>query len=258
VAQEGGVMDRFYVGLHQPSDAQHFSHCCIHVGRLKTRQKPLGCDVLILDSQAFRILELHGEHLLSPAAYAALARQISKLCTQVVVVTQDYMCEQYIFQKRFEHTGVRFTVADHQRLTIARYDALHLHATGLAVMPVLQGYAPHEYVDHIRQYGRRLTAGQWVGVGSVCKRNGDPSAIRDVLYSIRKARPDLKLHGFGLKSTALAWGWIRDALWSADSMAWSLNARKNNRNANDWHEAEFYHQRINGALDDLPMFRQAA
>lgn len=246
----------FYVGLHQPSDAQHFTRCCIHVGRLVTRQKPLRCDELLLDSQAFRILELHGEHQLTPAEYAALAARIGRLCGQVVVVTQDYMCEQYIFQKRYEHTGVRFTVADHQRLTIARYDELHFYAArrGLSIMPVLQGYAPAEYVDHIRQYGRRLAPGAWVGVGSVCKRNGSPSSIRDVLYSIKRARPDLRLHGFGLKSTAMAWGWIRDALHSADSMAWGYAARKQGRNANAWEEAESYRKRIGGAIDDLPMF----
>jgi hypothetical protein len=249
-------MDQFYVGLHQPSDAHHFTHCCIHVGRLGTRQKPLGCRDLLMDAQSFRILELHGDHELAPTEYAAIGMRVSALCDRLTLVCQDYMCEDYILQKRFEHTGVRFTVADHQRLTISRYDALHFHASqrGLSVMPVLQGYAAHEYVDHIRQYGRRLARGAWVGVGSVCRRNGDPSTIRDVLYAIRRERPDLRLHGFGLKKTALAWGWIRDALWSADSMAWSLNARKNDRNANDWQEAERYRRTIGGALDDLPMF----
>lgn len=247
----------FYVGLHQPSDAQHFDNCCIHVGRLEGRQKPLGCKKLILDSQAFRILELHGEHRLSPAQYAAIGAEIALLCDEIVLVTQDYMCERYIFQKRYEHLGVRFTVADHQLLTISRYDALHFHAgqLGLAVMPVLQGYAPHEYVDHIRQYGRRLRSGMWVGVGSVCKRNGSPSSIRDVLYSIKRARPDLRLHGFGLKRTAMGWGWIRNALYSADSMAWSYAARRQGRNANDWQEAETYRKQIVGDLSDLPMFR---
>ena len=254
------MMEAFYTGLHQPSDAQHFDRCCIHVGRLLTRQKPLGCDELLLDSQAFRILELHGEHQLTPEAYADLAAQIAMLCVRIVVVTQDYMCEQYIFEKRFEHTGVRFTVADHQRLTISRYDALHYFASrrGLTVMPVLQGYAPAEYVDHIRQYGRRLRKGAWVGVGSVCKRNGDPSAIRDVLYSIQRARPDLRLHGFGLKSTALTWGWIRDALYSADSMAWSYAARRQGRGANDYREAQLFARGVKGIyLGDLPMFQEA-
>jgi hypothetical protein len=213
-----------------------------------------------MDAQSFRILELHGDHVLTPRQYAIIGGRVARLCGRVTIVTQDYMCEDYILQKRFEHTGVRFTVADHQRLTIARYDALHWHATqfGLAVMPVLQGYRPMEYVSHIRQYGRRLKQDMWVGVGSVCKRNGDPSAIRDVLYMIKRERPDLRLHGFGLKRTALAWSVVRDMLHSADSMAWSLNARKNGRNANDWQEAEQQRRQIGGAIDDLPMFATLA
>jgi len=253
-------MNRFYIGLHQPSDAHHFTRCCIHIGRLLTRVKPLGCDELLIDSQAFRVLELFGNHRLSPLAYALHAERIARLCGHVVLVAQDYMCEDYIFAKRLEHTGVHFTVADHQRLTIARYDALHYHAStrNLSVMPVLQGYSPNEYLSHIAQYGSRLLPGMWVGVGSVCKRNGDPSAIRDVLYTISRARPDLRLHGFGVKRTALSSAIVRDYLYSADSMAWSFAARREGRNANSYHEAMAYDRIISGGIDDLPMFRGAA
>lgn len=246
---------RFYVGLHQPSDAHHFQRCCTHVGRLETRQKPLGCDELLLDSQAFRVLELYGDHRLSAAAYAAAATRIAALCTTVVVVAQDYMCEQYIFQKRYAHTGVRFTVADHQRLTIGRYDELRGRLDrSIAVLPVLQGYHPREYVAHIRQYGRRLTSGAWVGVGSVCKRNTDPAAIRAVLLAIHAERPDLRLHGFGVKVTALASPTVRQLLFSADSMAWSMNARKNGRNANSWEEAAAFAGRVDGTASLGPLF----
>lgn len=254
-------MERFYIGLHQPSNAQHFDYCCIHVGRLMHRKKPLECGHLLLDCQAFRVLELHGEHQLTALEYAIQAGHIATLCEDVTVVSQDYMCERYIFDCRQRLTGVRFTVADHQRLTISRYDALHYHASqrGLTVMPVLQGYTPAEYVDHIRQYGRRLTPGMWVGVGGVCKRNGDPEAIRDVLYSIHRARPDLRLHGFGVKRTALSSAIVRGLLHSADSMAWSFAARRQGRNANDWREAEQFDRRIHGDfLSDLPMFQEVS
>jgi hypothetical protein len=144
------------------------------------------------------------------------------------------MAEPFMLAK----TGL--DVLTHQRLTIARYDALHYHARGLDVMPVLQGYAPAEYVAHIEQYGRRLAMGAWVGVGSVCKRNGDIDKIAEVLLAIKQARPDLRLHGFGLKKTALESALIESLLHSADSMAWSMNARKNGRSANSWREAEHY------------------
>jgi hypothetical protein len=90
----------------------------------------------------------------------------------------------------------------------------------------------------------RLKPEMRVGVGSVCKRNADPAAIEDVLLAIKRAQPDLLLHGFGLKITALASGLVRDLLYSADSMAWSLQARMAGRNGNDWREAEKYGRRV--------------
>jgi len=137
------------------------------------------------------------------------------------------------------------TIEEHQRLTIERYDALITCDTGgVYIMPVLQGYSPVDYVRHIEMYGDRLAHGAWVGVGSVCKRNGDPSAIEEVLTAIKTARPDLLLHGFGLKTTALASDIVRNLLWTADSMAWSFAARKQGRNANDWREAKRWEMKI--------------
>ena len=92
---------------------------------------------------------------------------------------------------------------------------------GVYIMPVLQGYAPADYASHVRQYGPRLAFGAYVGVGSVCKRNARPAEILAVLRAIHAERPDLRLHGFGVKKTSLRVQAIRDALYSADSMAWS-------------------------------------
>jgi hypothetical protein len=82
----------------------------------------------------------------------------------------------------------------------------------------------------------------WVGVGSVCKRNTNIMAIWMVLDAIKDVRPDLRLHGFGLKKTSLQEPIIRDLLYSADSMAWSFAARREGRNANDWREAKAFIQ----------------
>jgi hypothetical protein len=65
-------------------------------------------------------------------------------------------------------------------------------------MPVLQGYSPESYAAHVDQYAELFTPGQWVGVGSVCKRNGNPDQIEDILLAIKAERPDLQLHGFGI------------------------------------------------------------
>jgi hypothetical protein len=121
---------------------------------------------------------------------------------------------------------------------------LALGNCGIPILPVLQGFAPAEYVAHLRAYGTRLPRGAWVGVGSVCKRQGSPAAILAVLSAIKAERPDLRLHGFGVKSTALAHKGVRDLLFSADSMAWSFAARWEGRDANSPDEAAEFDVRI--------------
>jgi hypothetical protein len=229
---------RFFVGLHQPSDAKHFNASFISVGRLRNRKGPFVVGDWILDSQAFRTIELYGGYPHPVEEYAAQIKRWKANGNLLAAVSQDYMCEPAMLAK----TGL--TIADHQRLTIERYDALLRCETGCYIMPVLQGYAPDDYVSHIRQYGKRLKYGAWVGVGSVCKRNSSPCLILDVLIAIKTERPDLGLHGFGLKTTALAHGTIRALLETADSMAWSLAARMNGGNANDWRNAELFRKAV--------------
>lgn len=222
---------RFFIGLHQPSDAKHFDAAFISVNRLVNRKSDFDVENWILDSGAFSTIFKYGGYPDPPAKYAEQIKRWKGNGNLLAAVTQDYMCEPAMLAK----TGL--TVAEHQRLTIERYDALLRCETGCYIMPVLQGYAPEEYVSHICQYGDRLPFGAWVGVGSICKRNSSPCLILDVLMAIKTERPDLGLHGFGLKTTALANGTIRALLKTSDSMAWSLWARKNGLGANDWRNA---------------------
>jgi hypothetical protein len=122
------------------------------------------------------------------------------------------------------------------------------------VMPVLQGWEPEDYVEHIRMYGPLLRGDMWVGVGSVCKRNTSVGDIEAVLGAIYRERPDLRLHGFGLKLTALTSAVVRDLLWSSDSMAWSWAARRSGRDANDPGEAKAFVRRIESQTPQTCLF----
>lgn len=224
---------RFFCGLHQPSDAKHFDAAFISVNRLRKRKGPFAVGDWIMDSGAFTEISTHGHYRHSVAEYAAEIRRWAWNGRLLAAVAQDWMCEPWIVAK----TGL--SVAEHQRLTVERYDALLAEDTdGIYIMPVLQGYRPSEYAKHIEMYGARLRSGMWVGVGSVCKRNSNARTIEAVLEVIQAVRPDLRLHGFGLKSTALRSARVFDLLHSADSMAWSFHARRQGRNANDWREAK--------------------
>lgn len=234
---------RFYVGLHQPGDAAGFDHVFLSINRIRGRRKPVPCADVVVDSGAFRELEQFGAYRHSVEEYAAELRRLHEagVARITAAVAQDYMCEPFMLAK----TGL--TIADHQRLTIERYDALVACNLPFPIMPVLQGYSPADYARHVRMYGDRLKPGMWVGVGSVCKRQGDPEAIVAVLCAILAVRPDLRLHGFGVKITGLMYSGVRSMLFSADSMAWSFSARKQGRNGNDPAEARAFVARVAAA-----------
>ncbi len=207
----------------------------ISVHRIRNRRGPFAVGDWIMDSGAFSTIKMHGGYPRPVSEYAAQVKRWSGNGNLLAAVAQDYMCEPVML----ERTGL--TIADHQRMTVERYDALlREDCGGVYIMPVLQGYAPADYADHLRQYGERLAPGAWVGVGSVCKRNANPRSIRAVLDAINNERPDLRLHGFGLKITALRDGYIRERFATADSMAWSFAARIMGRNGNDWREAQAF------------------
>lgn len=233
---------RFFTGIHQPSDAKHVAAAFVSVKRLtgpKGRKAAFQVGDWIMDSGAFTTILQHGGYPEPPEAYAADVRRWAGNGNLLAAVTQDFMCEPFMLKI----TGK--TVEEHQRLTVERYDALLACGLGgVYLMPVLQGYTPEDYVDHLATYAERLPHGAWVGVGSVCKRNGDVRAIEAVLLAIKRARPDLRLHGFGLKTTALGSGLVRQLLETADSMAWSYAARREGRNQNDVREALTFSHRI--------------
>lgn len=226
---------RFFVGLHHPSDARHFGACFISVNALRARKTMPGVSDWIMDSGAFTEISRHGGYRHGVEAYADEIVRWSSSGRLLAAACQDYMCEPHIIAR----TGL--SVERHQELTIERYDAL-LSALAnrgcrVPVLPVLQGYAPEEYTRHVAMYGARLAPDAWVGVGSVCKRNGSLSAILGVLGAVHDAGPRLRLHGFGLKTNALRAPVVRARLYSADSMAWSFQARQQGRDANDPAEA---------------------
>lgn len=229
----------FFTGMDDLHHAGKVDRAFVSVHRLARRRSAFAVGPWIMDSGAFTTIAKHGGYPNPVAVYAEQIRRWAGNGELLAAVAQDFMCEPWMV----ERTGL--TVADHQRLTIERYDELLRCGTGgVYVLPVLQGYAPQDYVCHVRAYGDRLALGAWVGVGSVCKRNRDAGAIEGVLLAIKRERPDLRLHGFGVKTTSLGSGLVRELLYSADSMAWSFAARWEGRSAHDPAEAVAYGQRI--------------
>lgn len=129
--------------------------------------------------------------------------------------------------------------------------ALRKLRTAAYLMPVLHGRSPEQYVAHVRAYG--FEPGAYVGVGSLVPLCREPRRLVDILAAIKDERPDLRLHGFGLKLTALADGTVQHLLESADAMAWSKDARKFGR-ANDYAAALEWCRRLCKLEVQYPLF----
>jgi hypothetical protein len=172
-----------------------------------------------LDSGGFSELSINGHWSISAQRYAADAvRWAESIGGLAWAAIQDWMCEPHILAK----TGG--TVRDHQARTIESWHALRCAVPGVPWVPVLQGWHLEDYLRHAEDYrvsGVDLAALRLVGVGSICRRQGTKEAER-IIRALSAL--GIRLHGFGFKTEGIrrCWG----ALASADSMAWSMDARR--------------------------------
>jgi hypothetical protein len=219
-AAQAGESLTFYLGTHEPGWLARLAvPLCVSRTRLQHRKTlPRAIIPWMLDSGSFTELERHREHTMTPAGYAAFVRRCRDQIGQLAwAAPQDWMCEPFMLAR----TGL--TVAGHQQRTVENYLELRMAGDGLPIRPVLQGWTRDDYlrcVDLYASYGVDLEGEPLVGLGSVCRRQDTDEAGRIV-----RALAPLRLHGFGVKVTGLREFGYR--LISADSLAWSYNARRN-------------------------------
>jgi len=278
----------FFIGVHDLPDAVLFENCMVSVNRLKAtnggsnwhrwlkwywnsdrkkpfkprrsaakraaRKAPFPVKNWILDSGAFTCLATMGTQM-SIAEYVTLIEHWHRHGNLLAAVTQDYMCVPFMLEK------MKQTVEGHQSLTVYRYDAIKklLDARGIDVylMPVLQGYQPEEYVAHVRQYSDRLKPGMWLGVGSIRDRNDKPKELEAILLAIRRELKaqglhDIRLHGFGLKDTALKNSLVDALVDTSDSMSWEYDAGRKKVTGDDRRALGIqYEKKMNGRSRQL-------
>jgi hypothetical protein len=231
----------FYLGSHQPhwladpsipGEVNLFVSHRRLAGRTGLPKARVGW---ALDSGGFSELSLYGEWHTSPAAYvAAVHRYDEEIGLLGWAAPQDWMCEPFMLAK----TGL--TTEEHQRRTVANFlelralwqaidpaDDLRSAAEFCPFMPVLQGWNLADYFRCAEMYaeaGVNLSHHPVVGVGSVCRRQAtdEIGEIFEALSSL-----DIAMHGFGVKKAGLRM--YGHFLSSADSMAWSFDARRAER-----------------------------
>lgn len=211
----------FYLGTHKPEWLER-TWVPLFVSHRRLRERvtlPRAACPWALDSGGFTELSLYGRWETSPAAYAdAVALYEWEIGNLQWAAAQDWMCEPFMLAK----TGL--TVHEHQERTVANLLELRSLTPRLPWVPVLQGWSLTDYVRCVELYDRAgvdLRAEPLVGLGSVCRRQatGEIGAIASSLAAL-----GLCLHGFGVKTAGLAR--YAEHLASADSMAWSYDARR--------------------------------
>jgi hypothetical protein len=224
---------RFYLGCHHPdwlwSQAARFPLFVSHRALARARTLRPATHGWGLDSGGFTELSAFGTWTTTPAAYvAAVARYDREIGRLDWAAQQDWMCEPAIIHGGNGFPGTRLSVAEHQRRTVANYLELRelwpqVSDAPCKIRPSVQGWTVGEYVrcaELFAEAGVDLAALDLVGVGSVCRRQG---TIRAGIIFRELADMGLKVHAFGIKTTGLAdFGGV---ITSADSMAWSFDAR---------------------------------
>lgn len=212
---------KFYLGTHKPGWLARLEvPLFVSHRRLDERATlPRARTSWALDSGGFSELSMFGEWRTKPWAYVIAVRryrdEIGKLAW---AAPQDWMVEDVMLRR----TGLN--VAEHQWRTIANYLDLRALDADLPFVPVIQGQTVDDYRRHVDLYeanGVALAELDLVGIGSVCRRQRTTEIV-DLIGNL--TADGLRLHGFGVKASGLRQ--VGSWLASADSMAWSYDARR--------------------------------
>ena len=209
----------FYLGTHQPQWLRFLKiPLFVSYKRLEGyRTLPQAVGPWALDSGAFSEVQAHGGWTIPADKYAEqVGRFSSEIGRMEWASIQDWMCEPVMLAK------TRLTIDEHQRRSVQSLVDLRRLAPAVPWAPVLQGWAPADYLKHRAMYERAgfdLKAEKIVGVGSVCRRN----KTREI-WEIAESLSDLRLHGFGVKTSGI--DVAARYFTSTDSMAWSFAGRR--------------------------------
>lgn len=212
---------KFWLGTHEVAWLAR-TDCGLFVShRRLERQKrlPESKGVWCLDSGAFSELAMFGEFRTTWREYGnAIQKYERDVGGLLWAAPQDWMCEPFMIGK----TGLN--IREHQRRTINNWLDLQAVDCVTEIVPVLQGYGLDDYLRHVDMYAQRgidVRTFAVVGVGSVCRRQGE----KDIGSIFRKlGEMGIQCHGFGVKTKGLQG--YQSSLISSDSMAWSYDARR--------------------------------
>lgn len=213
----------FYLGCHRPWWLEHSPvPLCVSARTLAgyapgSPRMPRARCLYAIDSGAYTEMRNHGAWQWDHDRYGGMIYRFMDDCGPPAwVAPLDMPCEPSVLARSGR------TVSDHQEWTLESYQYLTIQFPAAPWIPVLQGWSIKDYERHDRMYRRvgiDLAARPVVGLGSVCRRG----SVGEIAAIAARFSQRYRLHGFGVKTAALRR--CADSFVSADSMAWSRQAR---------------------------------
>lgn len=228
----------FHLGADQPSWLTRAEHDPLFYSwRAIQNHRRKAVRSWALDSGGFTQIIRSGRYETTPEEYARGVRRLAnEVGGLVFAVVQDWPCQDMALAM----TGL--TVQEHMNRTVrSTVRLLELDAT-LPWTPVLTGITADDYLrcaDMHFAAGVDLTAFERVCVGALVGR----PHVSQVSIIQACGRLGLRLHGLGIKGRALEH--VAPLLASADSISWSLYARRAGRRLCETGT----HERCNHCLD---------
>ena len=204
----------YFLGWAAYAHLHKVNRCFVTFHGLHKRKKDISVNEWILDSGGFSWQVKGIAYPDTPTEYAEKIERWSHCGRLLGAVSQDIM----------PVSGASMDEC-HTR-TIENYVELRQAARKLTpdvhILPAIQGTWPHEYADHVKQYGKLLPQGCWVCVGSIVPHSSNYPRLVATFRAIKEVRPDLRIHGLGLKIAAIKQQRVRDFLYTADSCGWTF------------------------------------
>jgi hypothetical protein len=235
----------FYLGTHRPgmletSAVPLFVPLPALSERRDQNRMPQARIPWAMDSGGFTELQRHGDWRMGPDEFGGTVLRVIEECGTEPdwVATQDWMCEEPVIKggtytiagRKQTFAGTGLSVRIHQELTVENYLYLAENFPMVRWARPLQGYTVADYLRCVDMYdaaGVDLADGQVVALGSVCRRQSTDEIV-DIVTALH-ARGVRRMHGFGVKIEGLRR--VGHLLSSADSLAWSYGARRDEKMA---------------------------
>ncbi len=224
----------FYLSIAsgtQKRTAEALGYPYILVNFMTKSNNPPSCSkILFVDSGGFPSSFIHNGYNKSDSEYLHFVKKTKA----TYFALRDYPCEPQILQK------YNVTVRDQILRTVEHHikllDLLSNYDLSAKPIPVIQGWEIEEYLFCLDEFREHGLISEYMAIGSLCRRNAT-TQIRKIILTVRDELKDsIKLHGFGVKLSALKNKAVWDALYSVDSAAWDFDAR--------WHR---YRKKVNAS-----------